>query len=217
MAKKKASKKVLDYDPLAWLDEDPTSPSKSAQSEKKVPETENPGYGFFSDDGNAEEAVIAETPVVSQQPLEKDPVTEEDAYGFFDDSLAGEFTKSAQSDESGKTIDLGTELTIRSVASCKAQIDDNLLQGQEIKLQAENLQKIDSAGLQMLYSLDKTLKKTSQSIHWVNSSAIINEAARMIGLEDLIAIDIDEAGFGFFNDEPAVKSAQQEESGFGFF
>lgn len=228
MVKKKSTKKVLDYDPLAWLDEaeqeaeQQDSVANKTTSDKQLKQAqagkgqdeiehsaaeENPAYGFFavpdSDDQPAGES--------EQEPA---------GFGFFDDPPTQATEQTAEADELSEVIDLGAELTIRSVASCKSRLDQSFQNGFDIKLQAGSLQKIDSAGIQLIYSLNKTLEKTSQSIQWMGSSPIINQAARLAGLPDLIEmgnVEEDDAAFGFFNDESSVTDNQQEESTFGFF
>ncbi len=227
MVNKKVSKNVLDYDPLAWLDEGSEEPQQGVEEtpeeliesevETTVSGTQNLGYGFFTDDEDASE----ETPeaLITTQKEQKASETEQvsEAYGFFDDDFSPSSAPTAQSDEASGIIDLGTDLTIRSVANCKSLISERLHQGFDIRLDANQLQKIDSAGLQLLFSLDKTLKKTSQFIHWVNSNAMINEAARLAGLPELFQVKDDDSAFGFFDDEAVADNSVQEESAYGFF
>lgn len=228
-AKKKAAKKVLDYDPLAWLEEgeDETqsegsvsqseikekfsakkastkkqvaSPDKQtasnneavAEEDNKVDQDEAAGFGFFDDDPVEE---------VEQAASDEEGL----AYGFFDDVPASLQTQSARIDTDSHAVNLGAELTIMSVSDCKALIDQLLHQGEEIKLQVNELQKIDSAGLQMLYSLKKTLDKSGQKIHWMSSGAVVNEVACLLGLPELSDASADDT------------EQQQENSAFGFF
>ncbi len=144
---------------------------------------------------------------------------EKDAgYGFFDtsDQLS---SQSVELDRASNIINLGAELTIRSVSGCKALIDENISNGFDIKLAAAELQKIDTAGLQLIYSLNKTLEKTSQCIIWESSNTIINDAAQLIGLPKLLESSEDDEAFGFFNEDvnQNSQSSQQDNSGFGFF
>ncbi len=201
--KKKASKKVIDYDPLAWLEEgedknqqeESASPStiENQSSDNAESQDNTAAFGFFDDDPVEEVAQAAST--------DEDDL----AYGFFDDAPISMQSQSARIDADSHTINLGAELTIRSVSECKALIDQLLHQGEEIKLQVNELQKIDSAGLQMLYSLKKTLDKSGQKIHWMSSGAVVNEVAQMLGLPELADTSVDEG------------EEQQENSAFGFF
>lgn len=247
MIKKQATKNVLAYDPLAWLDE---SEDKATNDSSKTDSVNNKA----SNKKTAAQKTVKKTAVKkknankksakeksiskkiaskkssikksqSENEIQKvnlhDTVYESgenSAYGFFESTPHDSTSQSTQIDESTHVINLGVDLTIRSVAACKSMIDETISNGFDIKLTAAELQKIDTAGLQLIYSLNKTLEKTAQVIQWESSNAIINEAAQMIGMNNLIETTAEEA-FGFFTDEPeaAVQNAQQDDPGFGFF
>ncbi|MCK5662665.1 MAG: STAS domain-containing protein [Thiotrichaceae bacterium] len=140
------------------------------------------------------------------------------AYGFFNSSELSN-SQSVEFDSTENHINLGTELTIRSVSACKELIDRAILNGFDVKLAAGDLQKIDVAGLQLIYSLNKTLKKTSQTINWVSCNSIINEASQLIGMPLTIESPEGNGAYGFFNQEEDSKlqTDQQENSAYGFF
>lgn len=145
---------------------------------------EGQGYGFFSDTSEDETMKVDEA------------TGESEVYGFFDtsDNLAS----SPGVDDDSNIINLGAELTIRSVATVKPLIDESISNGFDVKLAAGELQKIDTAGLQLIYSLSRTLEKTSQAITWESSNSIINDAAALIGMPGLLESSEDEGSFGFF-------------------
>ncbi len=261
MATKKTSKNVIDYDPLAWLNEE-TEQNGTAQqdndsakagkvtaqaSKKKADanaieqdgnvetESENAAYGFFSDEETPsaapedtaafgffdEEDQVTETEVAAadsgQQETTADP-EEGSAYGFFDDTDALT-TQAARLDGDNNVINLGADLTIRSVGACKELIDQSLSNGFDVRIAAGELQKIDSAGLQLIYTLKTTLEKTAQSIHWESTSNIINDAAKIIGMPRLCDADDSDPGFGFFEDDNVAPSTADSsaDDGYGFF
>ena len=146
---------------------------------------EDQGFGFFDD-------APEDVPVTATEETE-----DEQGFGFFD-SAEQLTTQSVELDEATHIIKLGAELTIRSVSACKELIDGNLSNGFDIKIAAGDLQKIDTAGLQLIYSLNKCLESTSQSITWVSSNSIINDAALLIGMPKLMESSDDEGTFGFF-------------------
>ncbi len=198
---------------------------------------DNPGYGFFDDSAEPDELEALAQQNDTDSKAEADQgfgffdepgevkVTESKAepeedpgYGFFDNSDQLD-SQSVGLDNYTNVIHLGADLTIRSVTALKALIDENLTNGFDIKLAAGDLQKIDTAGLQLIYSLSNTLEKTSQSITWVSSNSIINDAAKQIGLPQLMESPEDDGAYGFFDDDekPNKQVNQQEEAGFGFF
>ena len=172
---------------------------------------ESQGYGFFGDITEATENVQVEQQEDNNQqaeafgffsddentPAVKQAAEEDQSFGFFDtsDQLS---SQSAQLDSSTNVINLGADLTIRSVSSCKKMIDESISNGFDVKLAAGDLQKIDTAGLQLLFSLHRTLEKTSQSINWVSSNSIINDRAQLLGMPKLLESSEDEGPFGFF-------------------
>ena len=281
MANKKPSKNVIDYDPLAWLNEDSDTADSSDDNEqktvippkkkaakkktagkksasKKTPAktvvskkvakpaqksapaeteadentawglfddtqdepdkevTEAPAFGFFSDEDTPDQAAVNRE---QGAQVSAEDTQDNAGYGFFDsdDSLT---TQAVQMDSDSNIIHLGADLTIRSVAACKMLIEQNLSGGFDIRLAAGELQKIDSAGLQLLYSLKMTLQKTSQTIFWESTNSIINDAAKLIGMPALCDADEEsDPGYGFFSedDNPGATSNTQADDGYGFF
>lgn len=142
---------------------------------------------------------LVDEPVGQENRATGDKIKETtQAYGFFDEMPDEGMVTTSQLEECGDVISLGTELTIKSVASCKAQIERTLGQGFEVKISAAKLQKIDTAGLQLLYSLKKTLQKSAQVIQWESTNPVINRAANRIGLQDIYEDPQQDAGYGFF-------------------
>lgn len=171
---------------------------------------ESSGYGFF---GNHDPIENKTANFVAESNSESD-----EGYGFFEPSEQLS-SQSVELDSSTNVISLGAELTIRSVSACKALIEGNISNGFDVKLAAGELQKIDTAGLQLIYSLNHTLEKTSQSINWVSSNSIINDAAQLIGMPKLLESSDDEGAFGFFNETEKTEpqGSQQDDSSYGLF
>ncbi len=234
---RRGPKQVIDYDPLAWLEEggeEPALPEPQAEAEAPAnadepvaspPETvdaveaeTDPGYGFFDDAEAAETAVessAAEEPEQDvgygffddEEPAAdtakgSEPETEinESGYGFFDDAPSGGSATEAWKDEDA-VIHFGAELVIRNVAQAHRLLAETLSRGFDVRIDAGDLQKIDCAGLQMIYSLVMTLEKTGQKIHWEKPSPLIDGRASEIGLPALCPADEqegDDSAFGFF-------------------
>lgn len=208
MATKKKTKKVIDYDPLAWLDEEAKEES-SVSGSQDVSATEA--------DASVETVSTDAAPETASADQEPDPSTDDvdPGYGFFDEDLKGA-SKPARLDENDDAINLGVELTIRSIAECKALIDEQYSSGESVKLDAAELQKIDSAGLQMIYSLKKTLEKNHRNLEWLNISQVINDGAGALGLPGLCNEQAS-SGFGFFDEQDSTAVEQSNDDGFGFF
>ena len=195
----------------------PTAPAKPkakkpkpAEAESEQDEPDQSGYGFFADEDSAETAQAAE-----------EAADNDDGYGFFDDDNAsGELTTQGVSREDGSNvIDLGAELTIQSVSTCKQMLADVINEGFDIQIDVQKLQKIDTAGVQLLLSLNTTLEKSGQQIAWKGGASLINETAALLGLPALADQQDSSQAYGLFGDDDAAGSAKNEpqEAGFGFF
>ena len=229
------SRNVLDYDPLAWLDEadeaaeageiaahdtTPTIPPDSEQDDAASLgadadsgiEPDSGAYGFFIDAPAQSDSTTQPEPANSDEaaygfftdaPAADDNSSgDEAAFGFFDDA-PGHIGMHADQDLPDGAINLGAELTIRTIADTKRQIDEVMLEQSRVRLAAASLQKIDSAGLQMLYSLKSTLVNNHQAIEWLSDSELIDQAAASLGLPALTAASSNtdaqgDEGFGFF-------------------
>ncbi len=237
MAKKTAPKKVIDYDPLAWLDESAGNDEEEKQSAAATPRRnkpvvdqsgqhapakepsaaaqgpladESPGYGFFVDEpevGSAKSTAETTTETVLEAASA--------AYGFFADESAELASAGSLTGTADGTIDLGAELTIRSISASKTMIDQALATGKDIRIDISQLQKIDSAGVQMIYSLLQTLGKTTQAVTWVGSNTMLNDAAGLLGMAPVIGDQQADEAYGFFVDETAPEA--EEDGAFGFF
>jgi len=216
---KKSSKSVLDYDPLAWLKEADEQEKQNASEQKELEAAEKPepeetdnetetnvtndidtdsevGFGFFAD-----EDAIEHEQQVQQQP---------------GDTNTNSNQEPVMTETSADVINLGPELSIKTVAELKSSIEPFYASHANISLDASELQKIDTAGLQLLFSLKQSLDRRQQKINWVHSNAIINQAAEIIGMEAL-ADEVEAANFGFFDEPSPVESKSESEDGYGFF
>lgn len=220
MTAKKSRKKVLDHDPLAWLGEEKKKGTKKAA--KKATTRKKPAKSAGAKTQKAASKVTGkETKVRSesviavaetQQPTVESEVTENLHFGFFDDdNSADKAVDQSENSCNGNVIDLGESLTIKTVADVKRRIEQCLMQQQDLALDSADLQKIDTSGLQMLFSLRKSLAQSHQQLNWKFRNPVIDSAAKLCGLEEIVA-------------GPAEVATQQDSStgsatdqGFGFF
>ena len=175
---------------------------------------ESPAYGFFAeqaDVSSAQPSTQAQSELVEQEATA--------AYGFFADDPGDASADVVAAGATDGTIDLGAELTIRSIADSKAMIEQALATGEDIHIDISQLQRIDSSGVQMIYSLVQTLAHTSQSVSWVGSHSMIDDASRLLGMPPLLDDQQATAAFGFFADDndPGSSDDQEQDGAFGFF
>ncbi len=231
----------MDYDPLAWLEEDQPvqhndigaetvsgkqlkKSASDTRSGKQNPATKRAGK-LSSKAGVATGSTENVSPNDEQEaasPEQQPPVAtdgEEPAYGFFESDEDSNETADNGSKDSEEIIDLGSELGIQAVAGCQQQIEALLARDLEIRFEAGSLQKVDTAGIQLLFSLQQNLGKTGRSIHWHTPSALIDEAAAQLGMPSLIGGNAgDQQACGFFAESPGgAEPDSVTDQGFGFF
>ena len=85
-------------------------------------------------------------------------------------------------------IDLGSDLTIADVESKKIELSHIVSDALPVKLNAEELEQIDGAGLQLLAVLFKDAAKNNLEISWENVSSTLRDAVKLIGLVEVLNI-----------------------------
>ncbi len=201
MAVKKTGKSVLDYDPLSWLkgdeaDADTVQPSgeplaQQAAEEKSADKPASSEAQKAIEESASESLDPVETAAPAEQQMEAADSTEQEQVPVADDP--------------NNYLVLDSELTMKNVAEFKLQLDEIMKADTPVSIDAAALRKIDSAGLQMLYSLQKTLKKNGASINWKQESDVIKTAADIIEM-DFVAVP----------DQKSIAEIEAEQ-GFGFF
>ena len=111
-----------------------------------------------------------------------------DGWGLFDEESAAAEKRSGwglfkdgddllTDDVEGNLVQFGNCLDISEVIAHYDSMYDYLNSGQDIYLDAENLEKVDAAGLQLLFSFIQSSTRKRVSIQWVSIS---DELKRMI-------------------------------------
>ena len=79
-------------------------------------------------------------------------------------------------------IDCGERLSIEQVEKLYASAEQVLATAGDISLVAGQVQYCDSAGLQLVLALQKTLEKTGHRIYWQSVSDSVREISGYLGL-----------------------------------
>ncbi len=79
-------------------------------------------------------------------------------------------------------IDCGERLSIEQVETLYANAEQALATAGDISLIAGQVQYCDTAGLQLLLALQKTLEKTGHNLHWQSVSESVREISAYLGL-----------------------------------
>jgi ABC-type transporter Mla MlaB component len=84
------------------------------------------------------------------------------------------------------SLSLGASLSILQASKLHQRLGISLEKSSTIELKADKVQKVDSAGLQLILSLKKEVDTCGGELSWKNPSIALLEAARLLGLfEDL--------------------------------
>lgn len=86
------------------------------------------------------------------------------------------------------TIDCGEALTIANVANLHSQFIDALEKTSSIELDAAKVEKVDTAGLQLLVAVNRELKKSENSLFWKATSDVLLDSISTSGLSSEITV-----------------------------
>ena len=78
------------------------------------------------------------------------------------------------------------EVTIREASKLKETLLKHLAKKKNIEMNLERVSKIDTAGLQLLYSTYKTAVQTGKTFSLKKCSAVLKETANLAGISMLI-------------------------------
>lgn len=84
---------------------------------------------------------------------------------------------------SEKTVELGSELTIRNIQPLFSQLAELLHQGSSVTLAASELIKADTAGLQLLLCLHSTCAQRSIPLNWVGTTPELKQQFLQMGMQ----------------------------------
>ena len=85
-------------------------------------------------------------------------------------------------------VDLGSHLTIADVERVQQQLEGLLAGGHNFALDAAQLEKIDTAGLQLLCSLKKTLQNAESELNWKEASPTFIKSAYLMGVNHFLQL-----------------------------
>ncbi len=189
--KDKASKKNIaikqDHDPLAWLTQD-------IDGEDKAEESINAKFKNIQNEKNTENyinssAVLAEEEIQKKEKQSAD-ISETNEYsGEKEEAIMADTSIDEVTEDKGSEhLVLGDDISIIHVAELKqdwlALIDSN----KNITIEAQQVEDIDTAGLQLLLSFVKTVKLAGREIHWTAPSDTLMQAVTETALKDVMGI-----------------------------
>lgn len=84
---------------------------------------------------------------------------------------------------SENTVELGSELTIRNIQPLYSQLAELLHQGSAVSLEASELIKADTAGLQLLFCLQSTCVQRSIPLNWIGITPELKKQFLQMGMQ----------------------------------
>jgi anti-anti-sigma factor len=87
------------------------------------------------------------------------------------------------------SISCGEALTIANAANLHEQLQKALAKNSTIELEASTVEKVDTAGLQVIVALSRELEKSGGNIVWKNPSEKVVHAVSTLGLNPFLAMN----------------------------
>ncbi|NIB43212.1 STAS domain-containing protein [Pseudomaricurvus alkylphenolicus] len=88
-----------------------------------------------------------------------------------------------------KTVDLPDNLTIANAESLHHDLEPLTNGTEDVILNGADVQRADTAGLQLIYVFIQTLQKSSASVSWSGASTALLDASEQLGLKSHLALD----------------------------
>ncbi len=85
-------------------------------------------------------------------------------------------------------VDLPENLTIATADSLHQRLDEYVLGHSDIVLNPAEVNRIDTAGLQLIYAFIISLKKQNLGCTWASKSDVITDAAIQLGLKEQLLL-----------------------------
>lgn len=85
-------------------------------------------------------------------------------------------------------LDCGSTLDISCVGEFRAQCLDALNDGQNVMLKADELERTDTAALQVLVALFQDAKLQQKTVEWQAPSEALCQSAALLGLTELLQL-----------------------------
>ncbi len=109
--------------------------------------------------------------------------------GLSDSLLKGINSKWKRTIMTDQVIDCGDALSIADVGDVYAKLLTPLAENKSVKIDCSQIERIDAAGIQMLYAFSKEAAAHGHPLNWEQPSEAFVRSARLLGLAELMNID----------------------------
>ena len=106
--------------------------------------------------------------------------------------MSGQNTKAtADKQDSGiTTIECAESVDIRFVEDIQATLIEAIDQGKPTRINAKNVERIDTAGLQLFSSFMNDAQLKGIKVEWDQPSEVVIKAAKLTGLSSVLNLDL---------------------------
>ena len=87
---------------------------------------------------------------------------------------------------------LPEKLTIALTADCFRRLMSKVEQGQDIFMDASGVERIDTAGIQLLLVVQQVLMEARNTLRWVTVNDAFRESVDLLGLTEQLALPADQ-------------------------
>jgi len=85
-------------------------------------------------------------------------------------------------------LSLGNDLGIETCADLKQRLSGHLQHPAPLQLDGNAIERVHTASLQLLCALFRTRQRAGLETQWVDASAILREAAHLLGLSAVLGL-----------------------------
>ena len=87
-------------------------------------------------------------------------------------------------------VDCGSSLTVATAAEMHHKLEAALKDSSNLHLNAQAVEKVDTAGLQLIVALYKEIDKLGGKVVWQEPSAVLRQASQTLGLTEQVGLDL---------------------------
>ncbi len=87
------------------------------------------------------------------------------------------------------TVSLGTALDIAHASSLKSRLVTALTKNIPVQLTSDKVERVDTAGLQLIFAFIKKAETQGNSVHWYKPSDALINASEILGLQSELKLN----------------------------
>ena len=85
-------------------------------------------------------------------------------------------------------IELAPIINLSSIGALKAQLDDAVSKNTDVALLGVNVEKVDTAAMQLLAVFSEKIKADGNTLSWIQPSEEVGSVAALLGLESALCL-----------------------------